>query len=338
MKTHSRRGFTLIELLVVIAIIAILIALLLPAVQQAREAARRTQCKNNLKQFGLAIHNYHDVFRIFPPATIHPYGCTTGNTSANSHWGWGTLLLPYIEQSGLYNLLGPNGCRMPPGDTLFGGQAVLQRPLSVHSCPSDSGPTLNPYYIGGSTADSAYARSSYVCSQNVCTAQGVIGTGAGTPTAEVINNPVGLRDIVDGTSNTMLISERILDPDAPVGKKHLGAIIWGRTPQADSGNVFHGAHPPNTPTVVSTSNAVPPNALAPDPNCKRHNISSRHVGGVQIAMCDGAVRFLSENIASNPAAVLPSACTGNGSSRVASAGATFQDLFVKNDGFPLGEF
>jgi len=90
---QSRRGFTLIELLVVIAIIAILIALLLPAVQQAREAARRSQCKNNMKQIGLAIHNYHDSHLKFPPGYI-----------TTNHWGWGTMLLPGMDQANIYNL------------------------------------------------------------------------------------------------------------------------------------------------------------------------------------------------------------------------------------------
>jgi prepilin-type N-terminal cleavage/methylation domain-containing protein len=98
------RGFTLIELLVVIAIIAILIALLLPAVQQAREAARRTQCKNNLHQIGIALHNYHDAFRILPPGQVTSvHWLQTDSTM----WGWAAMLLPYLDQSPMYNLLTP---------------------------------------------------------------------------------------------------------------------------------------------------------------------------------------------------------------------------------------
>src|SRR4051812_6730319 len=93
-----KRGFTLIELLVVIAIIAVLIALLLPAVQQAREAARRSQCKNNLKQIGLALHNYHDTANTLPPGWI---GDPTGSNAGN-RWGWGTMILPYLDQAPLY--------------------------------------------------------------------------------------------------------------------------------------------------------------------------------------------------------------------------------------------
>ncbi len=116
--TARRRsaGFTLIELLVVIAIIAILIALLLPAVQQAREAARRTQCKNNLKQLGLALHNYHDTYNVFPPGNVSPLpmstqGCFTGNTNRTLHPNapWSVLILPYIDQANIYNLLNMSG-------------------------------------------------------------------------------------------------------------------------------------------------------------------------------------------------------------------------------------
>ena len=116
-KKH--RGFTLIELLVVIAIIAILIALLLPAVQQAREAARRTQCKNNMKQLGLAMHNYHDVYRQFPKGFVRPrpntnvdsWGFTQNRN--NRFWGWGVMILPFIEEDNLFNQMAPDGRRYP---------------------------------------------------------------------------------------------------------------------------------------------------------------------------------------------------------------------------------
>lgn len=104
-RSAMRRGFTLIELLVVIAIIAVLIALLLPAVQQAREAARRTQCKNNLKQIGLALHNYHDAHDCFPPGQIRGWN---GSFDSGNGFAWGALILPFMDQANLYNLLNPS--------------------------------------------------------------------------------------------------------------------------------------------------------------------------------------------------------------------------------------
>ncbi len=152
MQRHTklvRCGFTLIELLVVIAIIAILIALLLPAVQQAREAARRTQCKNNLKQLGLALHNYHDVMKQFPPGFVDQLssaatasGAAVAATTQDGNWGWGSYTLPYIDQAPLYNLLnvGNRTLLQAANDTTNGGRRGLQTPLEAFRCPSDTAP------------------------------------------------------------------------------------------------------------------------------------------------------------------------------------------------------
>lgn len=147
LSTTNRRGFTLIELLVVIAIIAILIALLLPAVQQAREAARRSQCRNNLKQIGLALHNYHDNYNAFPPGAL-AMNVTTGvayklgdaepsRSNVGGGWGWSTFILPFIDQAPLYSSLNPNGNNFPLNPT-----ALTRTILPVYICPSEASPNI----------------------------------------------------------------------------------------------------------------------------------------------------------------------------------------------------
>ena len=177
MRRDSRRrlGFTLIELLVVIAIIAILIALLLPAVQQAREAARRTQCKNNLKQIGLAMHNYHDVYTTFPPGHMFDTTIPGGNANSFQHpemWAWGAFILPFVDQAPLFNQLNVSQRRLT--DLLAEGPdvaALIQIPLSVYHCPSDPGgggladPALiwnSPGVLAGGMSDFRAGSSNYV--------------------------------------------------------------------------------------------------------------------------------------------------------------------------------
>ncbi len=195
------RGFTLIELLVVIAIIAILIALLLPAVQQAREAARRTQCKNSLKQLGLGLHNYESTFTMFPMTNAQNYLPNVQGFSAQAR------LLPYLEQANLQNLLdftqpaftGPFNNLVP--NPLFAN--AFATPLQVMLCPSDPAPTQN---IGA--GGSIYAGTNYMMSY-----------GSGTkanydlrwPTDGICyeNSRAKMRDVTDGTSNTVFMSESV---------------------------------------------------------------------------------------------------------------------------------
>jgi prepilin-type N-terminal cleavage/methylation domain-containing protein/prepilin-type processing-associated H-X9-DG protein len=169
---EPRFGFTLIELLVVIAIIAILIGLLLPAVQKVRAAAARTQCQNNLKQLGLAMHAYHDAFKHFAPAF------SKKPPQPSNNWGWAVWLLPYVEQGPLYTILNPLVNDLAQNDN-------TNLPLAVFTCPSDpSGPT-NPN-IGG------YGKSNYTVSEQVSDGGSAYKMG----------------QITDGTSNTLMIGER----------------------------------------------------------------------------------------------------------------------------------
>ena len=292
-RLPRRRAFTLIELLVVIAIIAVLIALLLPAVQQAREAARRTQCKNNLKQLGLALHNYHGTYLCFP----------FGQDAAKSYSAI-SQLLPYFDQAPLYNLI---NFSLPYNDASNNSARMTELPAL--RCPSDS---VNPISgQGGAT--------NYMANKG----GGVIwldatGPNTGFPTQTGVmyyQSSVRIGDITDGTSNTAAFSERLLADGN-------NSIV---SPLAD---VFFSPAAPTTPDeAVTMCNAVDINNLANQfslfmgapwmhgqhtyqhinvPNTRscgfftilRANMppSSRHVGGVHVQLCDGSVRFVSENI------------------------------------------
>ena len=231
-----RRGFTLIELLVVIAIIAILIALLLPAVQQAREAARRSQCKNNLKQIGLALHNYHDAFGMLPPAMINPgtYGSMTYYSYALNHTGW-TMLLPYIDQAPLYNQFNFNIASGPAQATTLGAapppyqgsggtdhQSPTSQILTALLCPSDEQAKL---YTATSTygyqmtnaapcnylfAGGGYNEGSAIWSAN-SNGSTTLPNGMKVRIRGAFGNNGAARiaDLLDGTTNTILIGESV---------------------------------------------------------------------------------------------------------------------------------
>ncbi len=315
---RARRAFTLIELLVVIAIIAILIALLLPAVQQAREAARRTQCKNNMKQLGLAMHNYHDVYKCFP---IGSSGSPNGIGTQPLGWPWSMRILPYIEQQALFNQLNVGvGITIPNSATNMTNQndyrtaaagtpeALLVTPIAAFMCPSSSGPNLNKYqrYLG--------------------TMQYALNAAFSNSSAPHRIFTIG--DIPDGTSNTLMLGEKSLFEGArlAIGTTWATGIGCGNRIHIVAGqcrmNVpFDGTH--NATTNCYAENGTPVNLVT------RANVISPHVGGAHLAMADGAVRFVSENIDCSP--ILGS---GSGS----DIGYTWQRLFLPDDRQPVGEF
>jgi prepilin-type N-terminal cleavage/methylation domain-containing protein len=323
MNPSRRNGFTLVELLVVIAIIGVLVALLLPAVQAAREAARRMQCTNNLKQLGLAVHNYHDTFLVFPPQMMNV------DASNDRRWGWGAVTLPFIEQGTLFEQLKPDGGRqIPTASTLINGATLLKTKVAAHLCPSDNtGVHLNQFHpsvAASSIADNWYSRSNYVCNQQIMRYRAGFG-GACFRMAEV----------TDGTTNTLLIGERRLL--VPPANRYVGSIIWGTAAgTGDSANVFHAAHPINTPSKNADFDAD-----AADTTRYRFGVSSAHPSGAVFAMTDGSVRFVSETIPLNPAATARAlANTGNGCTSLVDTGPgwVYNNLCARDDGDPISDF
>jgi prepilin-type N-terminal cleavage/methylation domain-containing protein len=319
-SSRMRRAFTLIELLVVIAIIAILIALLLPAVQQAREAARRTQCKNNMKQLGLAFHNYHDAHKRFPMSYVAFVTPPTASQDVDFNWAYMSLLLPYLDQGPLYNQLNPGqGSRIPrdPANmtntadytTARAGtrEALLTTVIAPLICPSTPGGNVNKYQSNLGTM--------------MYGANNQIMLSSSPPPA------MPLTDVKDGTSNTILMGEKALMDRPLPAIGGTWAAARGCT-QARLG-IVAAQCPMNTPfdgTHVTASNCY----TEPGSNTlvSRASAASAHEGGCHFVLCDGSVRFISENINANP-------LTGNAG---ASGNFTYQNLFNLNDKNPLGEF
>lgn len=327
-RCSNRRGFTLVELLVVIAIIGILVALLLPAVQAAREAARRMSCGNNLKQLGLSLHNYSDTYKTFPP------GGTSIGGPGLGHWGmsWYAFILPFIEQQTMADQLYIGGDH--PGwahNGVSGGNINGQRfnnvQIAAFLCPSSPLEAMGgvgtgyihtkPQYVGISGAangDSAPIPPKYpddtfrnnppnlqIACCNCCTSVtgGGVASMAGVLTGHNFAGrpnglaPVSFAQITDGTANTMAISECgdwfRNPPSAPVQVNSNHGWLMGNT----GGNSRHF----NTTTVRyapnETDNTLPGTGNNDGPN---NGIYAAHPGGVQAAACDGSVKFVSETI------------------------------------------
>lgn len=293
-RRRDRHGFTLIELLVVIAIIAVLIALLLPAVQQAREAARRTQCRNNLKQLGLALHNYHSTHEVFPPGVLYP--AVSANLSLEgtrrNGVGWGTFLLPYVDQAPLYN-------RFDFQSPWTASSGLPRTVLPVFVCPSDTGPAINPWYSdasnlahGAATEDQRLAKSNYVA----CTGANPNNTtiySRGSTTAGVSHyqSATKIAYVLDGTSNTIYLGERDCVRTRGTAPNNSGGALWVGAPQvAIAAGIQHNhARVPDTLASVTLWN---PNTGSYPTDV----FNSQHVGGSHFLMCDGSVRFASQNM------------------------------------------
>jgi len=319
---RHRRGFTLIELLVVIAIIAVLIALLLPAVQAAREAARRSQCVNNLKQIGLAMHNYASATEVFPPAKIWSGSCNYSNGGVGrvlNHTAF-TMVLNYIEQSALYNAYNFSQTSSnsawetsmtdggAPNTNLIGDQSVnttvVGSLVSSYVCPSDVQPVVNNVSGTSSYAMAQAMRSNYLVNASRYTdynCPGGLQKGLPNPAlrgAFFSDISTSLANIIDGSSNTFMAGESLQ------GTGHYSTSYgpyWGAGTHTSTHGRIEG--PTSTPAYQV---AFAPNGgsgtLYPTASLAIRNkpyawaFSSQHPGGVNMVMCDGSVRFVKNSV------------------------------------------
>lgn len=301
-RSGRRRGFTLIELLVVIAIIGVLVGLLLPAVQQAREAARRSQCINHLKQLGLALHNYHDAYRVFPAAYLADT-VTAARDPATfdgpNGFAWGTMLLPALDQAPLYNQF---DTARPCWDAVNANPARTR--LAVFICPTATrSEGLTQVRNGAGTTLAQFARSTYVVNAGQEEPWGFTQTDLSNRADGPFfrNSRTRTADVVDGLSNTVFVGEHssILSSKTWVGVVP-GAEVCTNDParfpitQCDRAatlvNVHSGPASGEIDPVTGFAPVHPPNS----PLCHVCQMYAEHAGGANVLLGDGSVRFISQ--------------------------------------------
>jgi prepilin-type N-terminal cleavage/methylation domain-containing protein/prepilin-type processing-associated H-X9-DG protein len=325
---RRRSGFTLIELLVVIAIIAILIGLLVPAVQKVREAASRAQCLNNLKQVGVALHNYHGDRKRFPPGVVSqladptwvmpPGNCNAEAPDLGPGWSYLAALLPYVEQSALYQSI-----RFDLPITDPANAAVRRTPVALYVCPSDTPPRVVNVYDCGSPP-SVSAQPTVLSDVAVCSYVGVLGGGKDNPPDPNYacyewqpfngcfhrNRAIRIADITDGTSNTVGVGER----DSGFVESGWPGVIPGQEliyNAATQPAPYNPALPPcqnwrpAITAVVVHSRQYTLNA----PNGSPASFHSAHPGGGNFLFMDGSCRFIDNSISLTTMRAL---CTRNG--------------------------
>ena len=304
---RGRTGFTLVELLVVIAIIGILVGLLLPAVQAAREAARRMQCSNNLKQIGLAMHNYHDTFKVFPPGCVdsNPATNSPGDADNNNNGiGWATFLLPFIEQSPLHDQISnetggfarswqDKNADGSLGDAIDSAKVIID----AFVCPSDPMDGIN-------TDRSSFGKSNYLAIAGRSAVQmNSSGAPAGAKNGMFFENSKRrMRDVTDGTSNTMFVSERTTQND------RTGSGQCGGSDCPWAGGLWIGPRNIGSPAgwhtslrlldVTNVGGESLTYGLGRSTATWGHDWIAKgcHPGGMQVTLGDGSVRFLTETI------------------------------------------
>lgn len=325
------RGFTLVELLVVIAIIGILVALLLPAVQAAREAARRTECTNNMKQLGLALHNYHDTHQAFPPGVVTTLpNNLRGCTATPQAWGWLTFILPFMEQQAVYDQLGVTERTL--NELLQSADRnLVHTVIKPYRCPTDQTPDVRKTGDCGQRMD--FQGAGFGDNNFYGATTSYVGNG-GFHYLSVIRRPdAGLffrnsnlkfRDIPDGTSHTFAAGERDYKCSSGiwVGSRN----STGPGPRGINYVLGRVSIPLNYAGGNRTGN-----------NTCVEGFSSGHPSGANFLMCDGSVHFVSDNIHFNNAGVNVVDCGDIPNVNHVNLG-TYQRLGLVSDGQPVGEY
>ena len=299
-RLPRRRGFSLVEFVVVLAIIATGVSLLPAAIQQAREAARRSNCKNNLKQIAIALHNYHDVHATLPPAWI----AKTPAPPTPTGFGWQTFLLPYIEQAPMYDEIDFNQ-PLPAADA-FGErsrQPIFQTRLAVYRCPSDATSATNPMRGGYGTSNYSANHGDlslprWTTGRRTAFWPGQVDTPRKSNGMMSWNSTIKFRDITDGASNTFMVGERSVTS---------ASGIW---PSVQS-NAFEN----DAATDCSHGSQL---------NQSPTSFSSEHLYGANFALGDGSVRFVDDGIDSQPVTM--------------GELGTYQRLANRHDGLVVDEF
>lgn len=320
-SSSRAKGFTLVELLVVIAIIGILVGLLLPAVQAAREAARRMQCTNNLKQLGLSLHNYHDTHRSFPAGLYEQINSTGGNTDNIPLVGWGVMILPYVEQGNVFNQLnsGTNSLQAMVSNTVL--LNILQTPIPTFKCPSDSSDNLNSNraILNASGTPVQIATANYVgCNgQNGDTGMMVMSSVA----------KITFGSLTDGSSNIIAVGERCKqngrDKVTGVATQNLAAL-WAGVGQRN-GTASNSIQGVLATSLYQMNTGFSNTSLELPAFC----FASNHTGGANFVFGDGSVHFLSQSINWSDATV-----DGNHKHQY----GTFNLLNDIADGYVVGEY
>jgi prepilin-type N-terminal cleavage/methylation domain-containing protein/prepilin-type processing-associated H-X9-DG protein len=336
-RSLRRSGFTLIELLVVIAIIAVLIGLLLPAVQAAREAARRAQCVNNLKQIGIALHNYHDAHQVFPPGYVSAVDKTVtdacGQDAENGKsvdlgpgWAWGSMILPQLEQQPAYNAVNFNLAVTFPANS-----TASTLSLTTYLCPSDSGgPALVPVLadppdpnnagsFSGSAVLTRVSRGNYVgmfglgeiCAASGASSQPNVGGFGQAAGIFYRNSNTSLNSVTDGTSQTIAVGER---------SHNLSYVTWtartvggwlGKTALFEGGRDQFSASPEEAWTMVLGPVGLEDGERTiNNPRAHVEDYWSQHPGGANFVFADGSVHFLKSTLSPAPWRALATRASG----------------------------